>query len=134
MIIYLCDDAGEVIVYWMGCPSLIRFIKPHIEISRFWNNFELGTEIREEKLNSLKSKDKTSKKSLHCFVPNLYGNWIAIGKAECQGKVLHDAGYMFYCKTIKLQFIWKLHLGYQTLIPWSSLLLTHAMHPITLWL
>ena len=25
------SDAGEVIVYWMVCPSLIRFIKPHIE-------------------------------------------------------------------------------------------------------
>ena len=45
----------------------------------------------------------------------LYGNWIGIGKAKCQDRVLHNARYMFYCKTIKLQFIWKLQYGHQTL-------------------
>ena len=49
-------------------------------------------------------------------LPNIFGNWIGIGRAECQDKVLHDARYMFYCKTIKFQFIWKLKVGSKTLI------------------
>ena len=50
------------------------------------------------------------------LLSNIFGNWIGIGRAECQDKVLHDARYMFYCKTIKFQFIWKLKVGSETLI------------------